>query len=172
MKKKKLEEELLGYEVNSLLESKNDTNKIIHKVFTDKAVEYVKKLATYYVHEGAYEGINSDVAFVQMCLETGFLRYGGLVTADMNNFCGLGSIDSTNRGERFATPQLGVRAHIQHLHAYGTTVPLKGKLIDNRYKYVQPRGKAPDIFGLSGTWASDKQYGDKLYGLLVKLNNF
>ena len=43
--KKKLEEELLGYEVNSLLESKNDTNKIIHKVFTDKAVEYVKKLA-------------------------------------------------------------------------------------------------------------------------------
>ena len=132
----------------------------------------IKKLATYYVHEGAYEGINSDVAFVQMCLETGFLRYGGLVTADMNNFCGLGSIDSTNRGERFATPQLGVRAHIQHLHAYGTTVPLKGKLIDNRYKYVQPRGKAPDIFGLSGTWASDKQYGDKLYGLLVKLNNF
>ena len=36
------------------------------------------------------KGSNSDVAFAQMCLETGFLRFGGLVTMDMNNFCGLG----------------------------------------------------------------------------------
>ena len=132
----------------------------------------VSRLAQYYVAEGAYEGINSDIAFVQMCLETGFLTYGGLVTEDMNNFCGLGAIDKNNTGERFPSPQLGVRAHIQHLHAYGTTEPLKGTLIDMRYKYVQPKGKSPTIAGLSGTWAADRAYGDKLQRLLNKLEKY
>lgn len=135
-------------------------------------LEQVKKMATYYVEEAAFEGINSDVAFVQMCLETGFLKYGGLVTPDMNNFCGLGAIDANNPGERFESPRLGVVAHIQHLHAYGTTATLKGELIDRRYKYVVPRGKAPDIYALSGTWAADKAYGEKLERLIIQLEAF
>lgn len=43
--KKKLEEELLGYEANLLLECENKTNKFIKKIFIDKSVEYVTKLA-------------------------------------------------------------------------------------------------------------------------------
>lgn len=135
-------------------------------------VNQVKEMAMYYVEEASMEGINSDVAFVQMCLETGFLKFGGLVTPDMNNFCGLGAIDVNNPGERFESPRMGVRAHIQHLHAYGTTIPLKGELIDGRYKYVVPRGKAPDIYSLSGTWAADKAYGEKLEKLIIQLENF
>ena len=134
--------------------------------------EQVVRLANHYVKEAAAEGINSDVAFVQMCLETGFLRFGGLVTPEMNNFCGLGAIDETKRGEWFPTEQIGVRAHIQHLHAYGTTGQLKGELVDNRYKYVNPRGKSPDVFGLAGTWAADKAYGQKLWTLLTALDKF
>ena len=134
--------------------------------------DQVVRLANYYVEEAAEEGINSDVAFVQMCLETGFLRFGGLVTPEMNNFCGLGAIDETKRGEWFPTEQIGVRAHIQHLHAYGTTGQLKGELVDNRYKYVNPRGKSPDVFGLAGTWAADKAYGQKLWTLLTALDKF
>lgn len=134
--------------------------------------DQVVRLANYYVEEAAEEGINSDVAFVQMCLETGFLRFGGLVTPEMNNFCGLGAIDETKRGEWFLTEQIGVRAHIQHLHAYGTTGQLKGELVDNRYKYVNPRGKSPDVFGLAGTWAADKAYGQKLWTLLTALDKF
>lgn len=132
----------------------------------------VTRLANYYIEEGEFEGINTDIAFVQMCLETGFLKFGGLVTPDMNNFCGLGAIDVNNPGERFPSEQIGVRAHIQHLHAYGTTVPLKGELVDNRYKYVNPRGKALDIFGLAGTWAADEAYGQKLWNLLLELEKF
>ncbi len=132
----------------------------------------VYKIAKYYIKEASYEGINSDVAFVQMCLETGFLRFGNLVTADMHNYCGLGAIDATHKGERFATMELGVRAHIQHLHAYGSTKQLKGDLIDKRYKYVQPRGKAIDIYGLAGTWAADLQYGNKLEKLISTLETF
>lgn len=134
--------------------------------------DQVVRLANYYVEEAAEEGINSDVAFVQMCLETGFLRFGGLVSPEMNNFCGLGAIDETKRGEWFPTEQIGVRAHIQHLHAYGTTGQLKGELVDNRYKYVNPRGKSPDVFGLAGTWAADKAYGQKLWTLLTALDKF
>lgn len=134
--------------------------------------EKVMRLAEYYVSECKIEGINSDVAFVQMCLETGFLRFGGLVTESMNNFCGLGSIDKNNPGNKFETELLGVRAHVQHLHAYGTTRQLKQKLVDPRYKYVNPRGKAPTIQELAGTWAADKEYGAKLQSLLLQLSVF
>ena len=105
----------------------------------------VLRLARYYVTEAAMEGVNSDVAFVQMCLETGFLKFGGLVTPDMYNYCGLGAIDSSQPGERFPTEQIGVRAHIQHLHAYGSTGPLNQELVDRRYKYVNPRGKISNL---------------------------
>lgn len=131
-------------------------------------------MAKFYVEEAAAEGINSDVAFVQMCLETNYLRFGNLVSAEMHNYCGLGAIDENHRGEIFETERLGVRAHIQHLHAYGTTSDfvLKNALIDSRYKYVNPRGKAPTVFELAGTWAADKEYGRKLDALLSALEEF
>lgn len=134
----------------------------------------VLRLAKLYISESAQEEINSDAAFVQMCLETGFLRFGNLVTPAMHNYCGLGSIDAGHPGESFATEQLGVRAHIQHLHAYATTEDkvLKNECIDKRYRYVKPRGKAPDIFALAGTWAMDKTYGQKLDALLTRLEDY
>ena len=139
---------------------------------SDADEKTVLNLARLYVEEGSFEGINSDVAFVQMCLETGFLKFGNLVQPEWHNYCGLGAIDAAHPGERFETEQLGVRAHIQHLHAYGTTGQLKGELVDNRYKYVNPRGKSPDVFGLAGTWAADKAYGQKLWTLLTALDKF
>lgn len=129
----------------------------------------VRELAALYIEEGAYEGVNSNAAFVQMCLETGFLRFGNLVTADMYNYCGLGSIDINQRGVRFSSMREGVRAHIQHLQAYGSTLPLNKSLVDPRYRYVSPRGKAPTVFALSGTWAADRGYGQKIDGLLSRL---
>ena len=138
----------------------------------DKA--QVQRLANYYVQEGAAEGINSDCAFVQMCLETGFLKFGNLVTPEMHNYCGLGSMDADHPGEVFATEQLGVRAHIQHLHAYATTeaITLNNECIDRRYKYVKPRGKAPTIYQLASTWAMDKSYATKLDALLTRLEQY
>ena len=109
-----------------------------------------------------------------MCLETGWLSFGGLVKPEMHNYCGLGAISAEQPGVRFETEQLGVRAHIQHLHAYATTedVPLKNALIDPRYKWVLPRGKAPTVRELAGTWAADPEYGRKLDGLLSRLEKF
>jgi hypothetical protein len=132
---------------------------------------YAGSLALFYVEEAKIEGINHDVAFAQMCLETGFLSFGGLVTPQMNNFCGLGSIGEGIPGESFSEPRIGVRAHIQHLKAYATTDPLKGELVDPRYRWVR-RGSAPTTGGLSGTWAADTQYAQKIETILARLYAF
>jgi hypothetical protein len=131
----------------------------------------VSKLAQIYREECLIEGINSDIAFSQMCLETGFLQFGGLVTPDMNNFCGLGSIGPGQPGEHFSTPQTGVRAHIQHLKGYASTEPLNRPLVDPRYKWVK-YGSAPTIYDLAGSWAADKEYGNKIYRMLERLYEY
>jgi hypothetical protein len=132
---------------------------------------FVRNLADCYVEEAAAEGIHPDAACAQMCLVTGFLQFGGLVTPVMNNFCGLGAIGPGQNGERFGDPRTGVRAHIQHLKAYATNEPLNGVLVDPRYKWVR-YGSAPDIYGLSGTWAADKSYGEKIAAILRRLYEF
>lgn len=133
-----------------------------------------RKIAKLYVSECAAEGINSDVAFIQMCHETGFLQFGNLVQPKWNNFCGLGAINAEQPGLKFKTMQEGVRAHVQHLHAYGTTsdIILNNELVDPRYRFVNPRGKALDVFGLAGTWAADREYAAKLDKLLDELEQF
>jgi hypothetical protein len=131
----------------------------------------IHRLAEFYVREAAIEGINSDVAFVQMCLETGFLTFRGLVKPEMHNYCGLGAIDTSRPGEWFPDELTGVRAHIQHLHAYGTTRLLRQQVVDPRYHYVS-RGKASEIYQLAGTWAADREYGNKLERLLSGLARY
>ncbi|MFA6506372.1 MAG: glucosaminidase domain-containing protein [Treponemataceae bacterium] len=127
-----------------------------------------KELASLYVEEAAIEGVNHDVAFAQMCLETGSLRFGNLVTEDMHNYCGLGSIGPGKPGERFPSARIGVRAHIQHLKAYATREPLKLAAVDPRYRYVR-YGTAPTIASLAGKWASDPDYGKKIVAMLARM---
>ena len=134
-------------------------------------INFVDALSYLYVEEAAAEGVNHDTAFAQMCLETGFLRYGGLVTPDKNNFCGLGAIGPEQPGLAFPDPRTGVRAHIQHLKAYASTEPLNQALVDPRYQYVR-RGSSPTIHGLTGTWAVDTAYSDKISGILKRLYDF
>jgi hypothetical protein len=132
---------------------------------------FTENLAEVYVDEAGIEGINHDAAFAQMCLETGFLNFGGLVTPEMNNFCGLGSTGPGQPGERFPDSRTGVRAHIQHLKAYATPEMPKRDLVDPRYHRVRP-GSSPEIGGLAGTWAADKAYGDKIKNILARLYEF
>lgn len=140
----------------------------------DYSPKAIRKLAKIYISEARAEGINSDLAFVQMCLETGFLRFGNLVTADMHNYCGLGATDPQHPGERFKTAKLGIRAHIQHLQAYATdeSVSLKKKLVDPRYRWVHKAKTARTVFELTNQWAIDDLYGEKLNKLLTELDSF
>jgi hypothetical protein len=132
---------------------------------------FINRLAGFYIEEAALEGINHDVAFSQMCLETGFLNYGGLVQPQWYNFCGLGAIGPEQPGLVFPDPRTGVRAHIQHLKAYAAEEPLKGELVDPRYRYVR-KGSSPTVEGLAGTWAADRQYAVKINAIIQRLYDF
>lgn len=127
--------------------------------------------AQLYIVEASVEGINSDVAFAQMCLETGYLKFGGLVQPEFHNYCGLGAMDEENPGCIFENEQMGVRAHIQHLQAYATTedIPLNNELIDPRYNWVHKTKYVETIEGLAGTWAADPNYAKKIEQILQKM---
>lgn len=142
--------------------------------FSAPDINEILNFAADYISEAHSENINSDVAFAQMCLETGFLKFGGLVQPEWHNYCGLGAMDKDHPGERFQTRGLGIRAHIQHLQAYATTeeTPLKNQLIDPRYNWVHKTKFTKDIYGLTGTWATDPQYSKKLDAILTRMEEF
>jgi len=121
-----------------------------------------------YMQECKAEGVNHDIAFIQMCHETGFLKYNGVVKADQNNFCGLGTVNDDTPGEAFETARQGIRAHIQHLKAYASHDTLNNKRIDNRFDFVE-RGTAKVIKELTGKWAADPKYDRKLLGLIIRV---
>ena len=98
-----------------------------------------------YLSEGQAEGVRGDIAFAQSCLETGnFTFSGSAVTLDQNNFCGMGVTSNGLKGNSFDTPQLGIRAQIQHLKAYASTEALTKACVDPRFSLVS-RGSAPYV---------------------------
>lgn len=121
-----------------------------------------------YREEAAIEGVNYDIAFCQMCLETSFLRFSGEIEPTQNNFAGLGAVGGGNVAASFPSARIGVRAHVQHLKAYASIEPLVQELVDPRFRFVA-RGIAPLIEQLSGRWAADLQYGQKVMALLRRL---
>lgn len=127
-------------------------------------------LPAIYREEAAIEGVNYDIAFCQMCLETGFLQFGGDVKPEQNNFGGIGAIGNGVRGDSFSDRRIGVRAQIQHLKAYATTKPLVQPLVDPRFSLVK-RGTAPLLGQLSGRWAEDTNYDKKIMAILRRLYN-
>ena len=123
--------------------------------------------------EGLAEGINPDVIFAQAMIETGWLKFGGQVSAEQCNFAGIGALDSGISGASFNTfgnssVQMGIRAQVQHLKAYSSHNPLNNECIDPRFSLVR-RGSAPFVEDLSGKWASDPLYGRKIRTLLDTL---
>ncbi len=131
----------------------------------------VEDLVRYYYEEGAIEGIRADIALCQAIKETGTWNYGGDVTPDQNNFCGLGTTGGGVKGGYFATPQLGARAHIQHLLVYTSTRPTKLENIDPRYDHIinnrrDVYGQIHTWTGLNGVWASPgHNYGQDILAL-------
>ena len=131
----------------------------------------VENIVRYYYEEASAEGVRPDVALCQALKETGFFAYGGDVSPAQNNFCGLGATGNHEPGHSFATPQLGVRAHIQHLLVYAKYKPPVQALVDPRYQHVVQN--RPDIHGkiltwtkLNGNWAvPGKSYGQDILRL-------
>lgn len=75
-------------------------------------------LASDYARYGTALAVRWDYAFFQMLLETGYLKFGGDVRPEQNNFAGLGATGKGARGESFKDIETGARAHIEHLLMY------------------------------------------------------
>lgn len=126
-----------------------------------------------YLSEGEAENIRGDIAFAQSCLETGnFTFSGSAVKLSQNNFCGMGVTQNGETGNSFKTPQLGIRAQIQHLKAYANTTKLKQECVDPRFEFVS-RGCAPyvEYLGIQENpkgkgWAAGAGYGEKILKIL------
>ncbi|MGD1860454.1 MAG: N-acetylmuramoyl-L-alanine amidase [Leptolyngbyaceae cyanobacterium] len=134
----------------------------------ESATEPYKDLPRYYREEGQKEGVDHDIAFCQMCLETSFLRFSGTLRPEDNNFGGIGAAGGSTGGVSFNDPRIGVRAHIQHLKAYGSAEPLVQEVVDPRFQFVR-RGVAPLVKQLSGRWDPDSQYGEKILAIVRRL---
>lgn len=135
--------------------------------------ESVLNMLHYYLEEGKNEGVRGDIAAAQSMLETGnFTFEGSAVRLEQNNFAGMGVIQNGMQGESWDTPQMGIRAQIQHLKAYACTDALMTPCVDGRFKYVQ-RGCAKYVEWLGiqenpirAGWASGKGYGNKILNIL------
>lgn len=127
----------------------------------------------FYISEGNLEGVRGDVAFAQSCLETGnFTFSGSAVTFDQNNFAGMGVTSNGMKGNSYSSPQIGIRAQIQHLKAYASKDALRSDCVDARFKYVT-RGSAPYVEWLGiqenpshAGWAAGANYGNKILNIL------
>lgn len=120
-----------------------------------------EELVSYYYEEATKEGVRPDVAFAQALHETGNFSYGGTVTPDQNNYCGLGTTSEYVQGGYFPSAQIGVRAHIQHLLAYATTRIPSSDIVDPRYTMVRDIYGAmtlPHWLDLNGRWAVPGTY--------------
>lgn len=130
----------------------------------------VPTLAGYYIDEGKAEHVRGDVAFAQSIVETG--AFTSPLTTH-NNYAGIGACDTCATGFDFPSPLLGVRAQIQLLHAYADKT-VRAKTLAN-----PPVGSDPDSLSvrgccetwnaLTGTWASDPNYGPKLMTVYLSM---
>jgi len=128
-----------------------------------------RELVSYYYSEGRREGVRPDVAFAQALKETGFFRYGGTVTPDQNNYCGLGTTSAYVKGAYFPSAEIGVRAHIQHLLAYASTRRPAAAIVDPRYQLVRSAYGANTLGrweDLNGRWAvPGHSYGQSILSM-------
>jgi hypothetical protein len=117
-----------------------------------------ESVATQYMRHGEALGIRWDIAFFQMILETGALRFGGDVRPAQNNFAGLGASGGGAHGESFADVSTGVKAHLQHLLMYS------GEHIDDP---VADRTRKVQEWGVLTDWQKSID-GPMTYTLVAK----
>ncbi len=133
----------------------------------------VEQLVDHYWEEAQREGVRPDLAIAQSFVETAVYNYGGDVHHSQNNFCGLGTTGGGVRGAKFATAQLGVRAHIQHLLAYAQKKRPSTEIVDPRYELAHrvrvERGVVDKWYGLNGTWAMGNLYCEKIMATYQKM---
>ena len=137
-----------------------------------------RRIVKYYIQYCQLFNLRADIAWAQMCHETGFLGYTGIVPPDANNFCGLGATGAKDADgnyvyNTFSTEELGVIAHLMHLawYVYPGHLDLKdsngdlycsSKYDPRHFGSVHYFNGDNDLSCLNGRWAPSPTYTDKI----------
>lgn len=131
---------------------------------------------------GIMTGVDPVVLIAQCGHETGWGNFGGAVTPDMGNTCGLKVRNATgDRREDHASfpideggyPYVGALAHAHHLRLYaGFPIDLEGTP-DPRAVWIREGtpafGSARTVEALGGKWAPSPNYGNAVAGQVARL---
>lgn len=143
-------------------------------IYKDKGAKNIQKFCEIIIDECEQEGVRAEVVFAQVCLETGYLSFGGQVSAGQCNFSGIGATDDGASGAVFPSVRIGIRAQVQHLKGYASTEDLNGECVDPRFVYLTSlRGSAKNVQDLGGgKWATDPVYAMKLMNLIKEMKKY
>ncbi len=137
--------------------------------------DFQREIAETFHRVGNRYGIRGDIALCQAILETGWFRFsdGTAVDGQQFNYCGLGVLAKGMKGCAFSGIDEGVTAQIQHLYAYASKAPLPDgeTLVDPRFGQVI-RGCAKDWEKLSGRWAANNRYAERILKLYRMMCEF
>ena len=137
--------------------------------FAEDGAATIEEYCQLCTEEANAEGVRAEVLFAQAMHETAWLQFGNQVSADQNNFGGLGAVNSGGEGERFPDVRTGLRAQVQHLKAYASTEDIKHEIVDTRFELVE-RGCAPTVHDLGGRWAYPGDgYGESIVVIMADL---
>ena len=137
-------------------------------------------------------GIMPEVMCSQICIETGYFNFGGVLNASYHNTCGLkttkgGSDKAAKAHMKFKSWEEGINAHADHLALYAgakgfpkyspetkgyynENCKANGTTKDPRH-FTYLYGKCKTVEGLSGTWATNKKYAESILTLVKEIQN-
>lgn len=128
-------------------------------------------------HRAVNDGVGLDFAAVacQSAKETGYGRFGGVLTADWRNTAGIkiaagGPNDAPDAHERFDAWCDGARAHVNHLSAYTGLDPVGTP--HGRYHTVKSlswAGSIETVEDLGARWAPNPEYGRDIVRMMGEL---
>lgn len=128
--------------------------------------------ADLYRQAGEEFGVRWDMAIFQSCLETGwFWNNSGPfdVKKEQMNFAGLGATGNGVPGDSFPDALTGIRAQLQDLALRCDTYLPRESIISpyakKQYDTISNR-HSKHWEDLSGTWAADKNYHQKIYSIM------
>ena len=141
-------------------------------------------------------GVNWVLAYVQAAKETGYGKFGGVLDESYHNPCGLknpsgGDDYDADAHKKFDNWEQGVLAHLDHLALYAAANGFPKTTYVDKWKDEElasdetydPRhigwfgttngilGKARDVLSLTGSWASDPNYGIELFKMYCDATN-
>lgn len=137
-------------------------------------------------------GILPEVMCSQVCIETGYFKFGGVLDASYHNTCGLkttkgGSDKAAKAHMKFSSWEEGINAHADHLALYAGAkgfpkyspetkgyynekCKVNGTTKDPRH-FTYLYGKCKTVEDLSGTWATNKKYAEMILTLVKEIQN-